>query len=426
MSIVLSSAPSSYFVAGRLVAITESSSPNKFGAGIGDYARSGLSSAAPSLDGQRCFRYVSRITSVVGNTVNFATPIPVSFTASLSPRAYPLNGSGVLSQFGLEDMTFYGCADPILYYTSDRCWFLRLEFSNSPGCDQGHIVLHNGFQAEVRRCYIHDVTSYPATEEGVGIGIGYGTCNGLFVDNISSQTSSQFMIYGSAANAILYNYARECTRGTTPVVMPGLQYHGGQGLMNLMEGNIWPGICDDGYHGSASHDTIFRNHLNGLHSTRSNDRRVVNLCRGTYYNNVVGNVIGDASWDPTGYEGAGAFAHTDSFMYVLGYPNSGNTSMTPETTWSTHPNVYPDGAVKSTLLRHGNYDYYHKDVVWDSEISSRALGASLFYSSKPAYFGSLQWPPIGPDVSGLVSDTPARARWKAYTASKHIVDLFPK
>ena len=122
---------------------------------------------------------------------------------------------------------------------------------------------------EVRRCYIHDVTGYPATNEGVGIGIGYGTCNGLFVDNISNQTSSLFVVNGGAANAIIYNYARDCTRGTSPVVMPGLQYHGPQGLMNLMEGNIWPGVCDDGYHGSASHDTIFRNHLNGLHTTRS-------------------------------------------------------------------------------------------------------------------------------------------------------------
>jgi hypothetical protein len=86
--------------------------------------------------------------------------------------------------------------------------------------------------------------------------------------------------------------------------------------------------------------------------------------------------------------------------------------------------VYPDGAVKSTLLRHGNYDYYHKDVVWDSGISSRALGASLFYSSKPAYFGSLQWPPIGPDVAGLVTPIPAQARWNAYQSSGVLSDLF--
>ena len=106
-----------------------------------------LTSAAPSLDAQRCFRYISRITSVVGNTVTFATPIPVSFSASLNPKAYAQNGSYLLTQFGIENMTFYGCADPILYYASDRCWFLRLEFSNCPSCDLGHIQMHDGFQA---------------------------------------------------------------------------------------------------------------------------------------------------------------------------------------------------------------------------------------------------------------------------------------
>jgi hypothetical protein len=255
-------------------------------------------------------------------------------------------------------------------------------------------------------------------------GIGYGTCNGLFIDNISNQTSSQFIVYGTAVNAFLYNYAKDCTRGTTPVVMPALYYHGAQGFMNLSEGNIWPGYCPDGYHGSASHDTVFRNHINGLHSTRSNDRRVMNLNRGSYYVNVVGNIIGDLSWEPTGYEASGGFNHTDSFMYVLGYPNSGGSGMIPAVPWSTHPNVYPDPAVASTLLRHGNYDYYHKNVVWDSQIASRTIPNSLFYSSKPAFFGSLQWPPIGPDVSGLVTDIPAKARWNAYVSSGNLDDLF--
>jgi hypothetical protein len=48
----------------------------------------------------------------------------------------------------------------------------------------------------------------------------------------------------------------------------------------------------------------------------------------------------------------------------------------------------------------------------------------MFYSSKPAYFGSLQWPPIGPDVAGLVTDSPARARWNAYSTSGNLDILF--
>lgn len=425
-SIVLASAPSSRFATGGLIAITENSSPNKFAPNIGDYARDGLTSSAPSLTASRCFRFVTRITSVSGNTVNLATPLPLSFTASLAPKAYPQSGTGVMSMFGFEDMTFDGCGDAIRLYQTDRCWFKNLEFNNCPGNDIGHIQLYNSVQPEIRGCYVHDVPNWPENTEGTGFGIYYGTCNGLFIDNISNKTACQFLLAGCAANAFIYNYAKDCSRGTTPVVMPQFQYHGPQGLMNLIEANIGPGYTPDAYHGSASHDTLYRNHFNGLCTGRTNDRRVLNLCRGSYYINVVGNVIGDASWTPTGYEGVGGFAHTDSFIYVLGYPNSGNTSMVPAMPWSTHPNVYPDPAVKSTILRHGNYDYYHRDVVWDAAIAARAISVSLFFSSKPAFFGSLQWPPIGPDVAGLVTDIPARARWNTYSTSGDIGDLFDK
>ena len=84
----------------------------------------------------------------------------------------------------------------------------------------------------------------------------------------------------------------------------------------------------------------------------------------------------------------------------------------------------PDADVAGTLLRHGNYDYVNRSVVWDPGTPSRSLPASLCYDSKPAFFGSLQWPPIGPDVAGLVTPIPAVARWNAYQSSGVLADLF--
>ena len=83
----------------------------------------------------------------------------------------------------------------------------------------------------------------------------------------------------------------------------------------------------------------------------------------------------------------------------------------------------PDYGVELTLLRNGNYDYYNAAAVWAGGIT-RSIPNSLFYDSKPTYFGSLAWPAIGPDVSGLVMDTPAKARWDAYLISGNIADLF--
>jgi hypothetical protein len=151
---------------------------------------------------------------------------------------------------------------------------------------------------------------------------------------------------------------------------------------------------------------------------------VVGLPRASYYHSVVGNILGDPSWSPAHYENVAGNGGDVSGIYVLGFPNGLSTSLTPEQPWSTFPGTYPDVAVASTLIRHGNFDYFHKEVVWDDRIASHSIPASLFYASKPTYFGSLQWPPIGPDVNGLVTLIPAKVRWNAYIISGRIADLF--
>jgi hypothetical protein len=118
----------------------------------------------------------------------------------------------------------------------------------------------------------------------------------------------------------------------------------------------------------------------------------------------------------------------DSAIYVLGFPTADSTSLggyssVAWNSWSKSTSV-PDADVAKTLLRHGNYDYYNKTVVWDNNIASHTLPSSLVYTSKPDFFGALQWPPIGPDVSGLVTNIPAKARWEAYVRSNNIDDLF--
>jgi hypothetical protein len=196
--------------------------------------------------------------------------------------------------------------------------------------------------------------------------------------------------------------------------------------MNLFEGNIGEKFQNDGYHGSTSHQMLFRNNFHGKHPSYTQERRLVDLCRGSYYHTIIGNIIGDASWKPAGYEAAGAFSHENGFIYVLGYPNRNNSSSIPVTTWTNWTAALPDAKVSSTLIRHGNYDYYNNAVVWDADFASHTIPNSLIYGSKPDFFGSLPWPPIGPDVNGLVIAIPAKARWDAYVISGNLDDLFKK
>jgi hypothetical protein len=436
-AITLASTPSGNFlVPGLLIAITENQSNNKFGmVRVGDYYRDGLTDSLYGLQAHpdRVFRYVSRISSVVGNTIHLATPLPLSFSPSLSIRAYPRQGNYRLFEFGIENLTITNSGNPVRMYLADRFWMKDVEISNCPYGDAGLIYLHGCFQPQLERLYIHDVPGWPDTSEGMCIGVYDATSNGLFKDIISNRTACQFYNSGCVANAFLYNYAMDCSRvsGTVPSrrVLMGYGYHRGHSYMNLLEGNIYPGYQPDGYHGSSSHDILLRNSLNGIGTNLDNERWLMNLDRFSYFITAVGNAFGDPSWEPVYYDatppGPG---RNEGAIYRLGYPDgSGGSPYVASVPCSLYTNAggtYPDPNVAATLLRHGNYDYFNNATVWDSAIVSRTIPASLFYSSRPAFFGSLQWPPIGPDIDGLVTRIPAQARWAAYLSSGRLEDLF--
>jgi hypothetical protein len=64
---------------------------------------------------------------------------------------------------------------------------------------------------------------------------------------------------------------------------------------------------------------------------------------------------------------------------------------------------------------HGNYDFKRNQFDWTPG-KPQNLPASLFYSAKPAWFGSIQWPPIGPDPTNpsvlLTGTIPAKVRYE--------------
>jgi hypothetical protein len=52
------------------------------------------------------------------------------------------------------------------------------------------------------------------------------------------------------------------------------------------------------------------------------------------------------------------------------------------------------------------------------------LPASFAYSSKPSWFGSAPWPPIGPDVTGqTVNGTNGTATWAAQSVGGHVAQI---
>lgn len=443
--IILASAPTAAFSVGNLIMINQEDDHNLWGTDIGPYHRTAYTepSGTPYYDAATgtyngLMRFVSRITSVSGNRIDFAAPLPMTLTYALNPRAYPMSGGPPASLCGIEELTIDcgGTADAaIRFRSSDRCWVKDVEIYS---CLAGHgaISYINSAQPEVRRCYIHDVPGYPDENEGMAIMLWYGGSNALIIDNIAYRTGQALMFNGASGCAVIHNYfwtlGGSFGGGHGDWLAYGINVnHGPHGFMNLYEGNIIPRFMNDAVHGSTSHQVLFRNQIHGLDGDTAvpGDRELVDICKCGYYHTLVGNILGDSSWTPAYYEvpPPTAIGHgpESSCIYQLGW-GSGDSgdAQTQSYVFEFWTKALPDADVAATLLRHGNYDYYNHAVVWDAGIASQSIPDSLFYDSKPAWFGSMEWPPIGPDLATRVNDIPAKKRWDAYVISGVLADLF--
>ena len=406
-TITLSTTPGASFVVGNLIQITQNDDYDLVWHREGNYA------------GTKNLRFTSRITGVSGNNISFATPIPYSYSARLNPICMAIATSNRL--FGVENLTINGSV-PVSMTGSDRCWFKDVEIT---GFNNAGITSYNSIQCEIQRCYFHDAAGFPSSD-GYFILLQYGNSSWRIEDNIAVRCT--MMIFNSASACFVgYNYTYDSRRSTLPLIQPSFcSNHGPHSIMNLWEGNYGQRFTNDGYHGSGSHDVLFRNNFHGTNTATgwTNERRLIDLVKGSYYESVVGNVLGDPSYTPTLYQAHLMASHAESFCYVLGWAEGGSADATtysvPWTNWTAS---FPDVKVEATLFRHANYDYFHRATIYQSGVS-QAIPPSLYYASRPSYFGSLQWPPIGPDVSGLVTNIPAQARWAAYLSSGSLADLF--
>ena len=125
--------------------------------------------------------------------------------------------------------------------------------------------------------------------------------------------------------------------------------------------------------------------------------------RSNNYYALVGNVLGKAG------------AHTTWASAVMHPTNCNEGTRAAPVVYRVgcdDDNVYNSNSW-DTMIRHGNWDYKTAGVAEWGGGANHTLATSLYYSSKPAFFGTCAWPVFGPEGNPTINPLPAKERYNS-------------
>jgi len=378
-------------------------------------------------------RQVTRIVARTAGTITIEPALLFDLPGSLSPRLAPAGGS--TEGVGIEDLTIDGSGSRtphglISIDAGHGCWVRNVAVLSAPNYN---VSVSDSLRCEVRGCRIAGRLGKGSNGAGILLGTS-SSC--LIEDNAIEEQFPHIEVNGSSGNVIAYNFCRDSS-------IDGLvgcsidANHGPHSCFNLYEGNVSPKFQSDGYHGSASHDTAFRNRFRGV-DVAGRFRICVNLNRFTRHYSIVGNVLGEPGIDWRYDNAGGGLGYDESYLYAFGLPNMGNGGFSGTVrpgegrTWSDWPRLLgsergkgpgPGGFqeldldVRATAIVKGNYNFRDGGVPASESLGGASLPTSLYLDGKPEWFGDLPWPPFGPDADPARGRIPAWARREARAAA---------
>jgi PKD repeat protein len=384
-SIVVSSASS--FPVGSLVVVDQLNDPALTSSSGGE----GSCSWCSRDNGARSLGEIAVITAKSGNTLTLSHPLLYGYNRT--PQIYLFCQTPIVNA-GVEDLYIKSSSSSLTeacgvdMMVAYGCWVKNIEFDSIP---RKSVWVQASTGCEVRKSYFHDAARLDG-DHGYAISTQSQSSCCLYEDNIfyNMHANIAFGSGGGAGNVAAYNYGHNCIHEQSYWFIHCFATHGAHTYMNLWEGNVMPKIGFDYIWGSGSHQAVFRNQIRDSNPGVLVTTNLAGIQIASYnrYDSFVGNVLGYAGY-------SGTYNYVSDNRYCL---------------WQIDAS---DPLVASTLIRHGNYDYVDLETKWDSGSSNHTLSSSLYLMSKPAWFGSVVWPPIGPDVAGYVQKIPAQVRFEA-------------
>ena len=357
--------------------------------------------------GNHLIQQYARVAAVSGNNITIDPPMYLTYLSNLNPKVRKVRTTGDfgVAVSGLENVKINNATDsgPMIYMRYSRnCWVKNVETYNAgSSAKRGHVQIEFSFANEIRDSHFHHGRNHNSDRDYGIYGLFWNSGHKLENNIVYSTRHAIIFEGGGSGMAILYNFCDANYEGEDQGYLSGdlNPNHGPHPHMNLVEGNISDKIEHDSTMGSSSHNTMFRNWARGYRSTpavTSGGRNGMFTQNQNNYMNFWGNVIGMSSWTTGTVVAHSSPYPSDPVAFAFGYDDSYN---------------YLDSQPYTTALMHGNYDYITDGVAsWLN--ADHALRDSLYYSSKPSWYGGCVWPPIGPDVSGFTNNTPAKLRYE--------------
>jgi hypothetical protein len=250
-------------------------------------------------------RQMSRIVGKSATTLTISPALHFTPDSNIVAKVHHCRAQ--LEGFGVESL-YIDCSNDtafaaISFSQAFDSWIKDVKVANVSNYG---FYLSDSLNCEIRKSTV--ARRKAGGSNGAGILLGH-VGNSLFEDNIIFGVMPPIEVnFSSTGNVVAYNFLYNEIGGNLNM------NHGPHNSFNLYEGNITPNIQPDGYFGSASDDTIFRNWITGKLFESGTYTSIVGLNRFTRNYSLVGNILGSAGW-PYGATG-----------YSFGNPNMGNGS----------------------------------------------------------------------------------------------------